>query len=79
MTATNTSERDAPWLVVGIAGALSVSVAVWGADTTTGAISLGLEAMFVIFFLRHLAFAVSAMNTAAVDAAIAPVETGFEP
>jgi cellulose synthase/poly-beta-1,6-N-acetylglucosamine synthase-like glycosyltransferase len=79
MNLTTRPRRGAPWLVMGLVGALSVSITLWGADTTTGAIALGLQAMFIAFFLRHLAFAVSAMNTAAVDAAMEPVDTGFEP
>ncbi len=74
-----TDQRGAPWLLIGSLGALFVAITVWGADATTGGISLALEAMFIVFFLRHLAFAVSAMNSAATDAAIEPVETGYEP
>lgn len=73
------SRRGAPWVGVGTIGVLVCSVALFGADATSGTVALGLEAMFIVFFVRHLGFAVSAMNTAAVDAAMEPVETGFAP
>ena len=58
--------RGSPWTVLGLTGALAGGVALAGAGVLR-VIAVGLEALYVAFFVRHLAFAVSAMRFAPRD------------
>jgi cellulose synthase/poly-beta-1,6-N-acetylglucosamine synthase-like glycosyltransferase len=57
----------APWTLAAMAGAVLVAVGVLSADTTSAVVVYALAALFVVFLLRHLAFAASALSTARED------------
>lgn len=57
----------APWTLAALTGVVVLAVAAVGLQAVVTTIGLVLQAMFVLFFLRHLGFAVSAMRTAPAD------------
>ncbi len=59
-----------PWFFILGAGAVVVAVATAGADRALTAAALVLQLVFVVYFLRHLGFAIAAMRSAPVDAAV---------
>jgi 1,2-diacylglycerol 3-beta-glucosyltransferase len=62
-----------PWTILGLVGALVAGVAVMG-NGVLRFVAVGLEALYVVFFVRHLAFAVSAMRFAPRDVGAALVD-----
>jgi cellulose synthase/poly-beta-1,6-N-acetylglucosamine synthase-like glycosyltransferase len=55
-------------------------VAVLGVDRTTSVVAVFTEVVFILFFLRHFAFAVSALQSASSDIESPPLEDpGFVP
>ena len=62
-----------------VAGVAAVSVGLMGADAVVNVVALGLQALFVVYFLRHLSFGISAATSAPTDLRGAAVDTGFRP
>src|SRR5207245_6198519 len=71
--------RGAPWTFPAIAGGLGVMIAALGANGAASLAALAIEIVFVAFFLRHFAFAISAMRSAPSDLELPLLDTGFEP
>lgn len=69
----------APWVVPGALGAGLVLVALLGLPTVVTILALGVQIVFVLFFLRHLSFAMAALRSAPGDLAAPLLETGFQP
>ncbi len=59
--------NGAPWVLLSLLGAVLVGVAVLGANTVNSILIIFLEVVFIIFFARHMVFAVGAMKSAATD------------
>jgi len=57
----------ARWRLVAAGGALLAVLGLVGFDRLVLGASISLEAMFVVYFVRHLAFAISAMDSAGGD------------
>lgn len=68
----------APWLFSGALGAALIVAGVAGLAGVMTVLGVVLEATFLVFFLRHLSFAVAAMRCAAADAE-APALDGVKP
>ena len=66
--------RAQPWALLLLAGGLLVLCAAVGATRAVSALALVVQAVFVVFFVRHFGFALSAMHTAPTDVAL-PVVT----
>jgi cellulose synthase/poly-beta-1,6-N-acetylglucosamine synthase-like glycosyltransferase len=60
-------------------GVAIVAVAQFGLSTVVSVVAFGVEVVFVAFFVRHLAFATSAMAAAPQDLAAPAFDTGFTP
>jgi cellulose synthase/poly-beta-1,6-N-acetylglucosamine synthase-like glycosyltransferase len=71
--------RGAPWTLLIVAGVLCLAVPVLGLGIVVNAISLAIQAVFFLFFIRHFAFAVSAMDSAQTDLVVSDLDTGFKP
>jgi 1,2-diacylglycerol 3-beta-glucosyltransferase len=70
----------APWTLLGMAGLVLIAVGFFGADVVALAIVTGLALLFIVFLLRHMAFACSAMTTARVDMrSLGSFDYGFRP
>jgi cellulose synthase/poly-beta-1,6-N-acetylglucosamine synthase-like glycosyltransferase len=63
----------APWTLPALAGVAVVAVACVGLQPVVTVVGIGLEVLFIAFFLRHLAFAVAAMRSAPADLGLAPM------
>ena len=72
--------RDgAPWTLVALAGGAAATAAAVGVDAFVGAVGLAIQIVFVVFFVRHLAFAVAATRCARADLAAPELDTGRRP
>jgi cellulose synthase/poly-beta-1,6-N-acetylglucosamine synthase-like glycosyltransferase len=69
----------AAWTLLGIPGAVLLFTAAFGFADLVNTVGVSIQLLFVAFFARHLAFAVSAMRTAPSDLAATDVDTGFRP
>ena len=56
--------HGAPWALPALAGAAVLVVALVGVPAAVGATTLALQALFLVFFVRHLAFVAAAARTA---------------
>lgn len=56
--------RGSPWTLLLIAGAVTLGVAVIGVHTAVAVTTLALQAVFLLFFVRHLAFVAVAVRSA---------------
>ena len=54
-----------PWTLVALAGVVLLLVAWLGVNTTSAVAVSALAALFIVFLLRHLAFAASALSSSA--------------
>jgi cellulose synthase/poly-beta-1,6-N-acetylglucosamine synthase-like glycosyltransferase len=68
-----------PWLAAASLGALLTTTGLAGLTGTTTLMGLALEATFIIFFARHVSFALSAMRSARLDCEAPAVYTGYQP
>jgi cellulose synthase/poly-beta-1,6-N-acetylglucosamine synthase-like glycosyltransferase len=64
---------------VATGGVLALGIAFYGLGSVVTAAAFLVEVVFVAFFLRHLAFAASAMSAAPADLAAPAVDPGFLP
>ncbi len=69
----------APWVLVALVGLTLASAGAFGAGATITIVGVFLQVVFILFFARHLAFAISALRSAPRDLEAAPVDTGFRP
>ena len=69
-----------PWTLLGMAGIFLIAVGVFGADVVCLTIVSGLAVLFIVFLLRHMAFACSAMSTARGDMrSLGSFDYGYRP
>ncbi len=66
-------------MLIALPGLALTSVGTIGVGATITVIGIGLQVVFVTFFARHLAFAISALHTAPRDLEGPIVDTGFRP
>ena len=76
---TGAGTPGSPWTFPVVAGAAAVSVGLMGADAVVNVVAVGLQLLFVVYFLRHLSFGISAATSAPTDLRGAVVDTGFRP
>jgi cellulose synthase/poly-beta-1,6-N-acetylglucosamine synthase-like glycosyltransferase len=60
-------------------GLALTSIGMIGIGATISVVGIGLQIVFIAFFARHLAFAISALHTAPGDLEAQIVDTGFRP
>jgi 1,2-diacylglycerol 3-beta-glucosyltransferase len=78
--ATTAADHAAPWTLLVIAGVAVVAIAVLGLNAAILAATVGVNLVFLVFFLRHVAFAAAAVRWAPRDLYDAPaVELGYQP
>ena len=78
--ATTPADQAAPWTLLVIAGVAVLMAAVLGVDRAILAATVGVNLVFLVFFLRHVAFAAAAVRWAPRDLYESPeVELGFRP
>ncbi len=68
-----------PWVLVSFVGALFLGVALVGVNVVNSILIIFLEVVFIVFFARHMIFAVGAMRSATTDLAIASSSSTFTP
>lgn len=71
--------NGAPWTLLALTGGAAVVGAVFGLQILVDVIGGSVQIVFIAFFARHLAFAISAMSTAPADLVAPDVDTGFRP
>ena len=71
--------QGAPWVLVTLPGLALTSAGTIGVGATITVVGIGLQVVFIAFFARHLAFAISALHTAPRDLEAEVVDTGFRP
>jgi cellulose synthase/poly-beta-1,6-N-acetylglucosamine synthase-like glycosyltransferase len=77
---TTPVDQAAPWTLLIIGGLAVLACAVLGVNRAILAATVGVNLVFLIFFLRHVAFAAAAMRWAPRDLYEAPeVELGYQP
>jgi 1,2-diacylglycerol 3-beta-glucosyltransferase len=66
---TGRSERPsaAPWTLAVLAGVAAIGVGLLGVNRAAAVAVIALAVLFMVFLLRHLAFAASALSTARLD------------
>lgn len=79
MTAAAPDDPGTPWVLLLWATALVASLILLGGPGTLAALLVGLQALYLAYFVRHFAFALSAGRSAATDARTRPVDTGYRP
>jgi cellulose synthase/poly-beta-1,6-N-acetylglucosamine synthase-like glycosyltransferase len=72
-------EASSPWLAPAALGVLLTTVGLAGLSATTTLMGLALEAMFILFFARHVSFALAAMRSAPIDFNAPVLDTGYRP
>lgn len=68
-----------PWVLVALPGIWLTAIGTFGIAATITAVGVGLQVVFIAFFARHLAFAISALQCAPQDLEADIVDTGFRP
>jgi 1,2-diacylglycerol 3-beta-glucosyltransferase len=71
--------RSAPWTLLGLAGAVVAGTALVGANAVVLVAGTVIQVVFLVYFCRHLAFALSATRTAAADLEQPLLDTGCAP
>lgn len=74
-----TEPTGAPWTLLGIAGLLVVIGAVSGLHGLVNVCGLGLQALFLVFFVRHVWFAASALHSAPADLEAPVIPSDYAP
>jgi cellulose synthase/poly-beta-1,6-N-acetylglucosamine synthase-like glycosyltransferase len=78
--ATTPVDQAAPWTLLVLLGAAVLGCAVLGVDRAIMVATVGVNLVFLVFFLRHVAFAAAAVRWAPRDLYDAPeVELGYQP
>jgi 1,2-diacylglycerol 3-beta-glucosyltransferase len=65
--AGNGRDRKSPWTLLWLAGILLVAAGVVGINGASEAVVVSLALLFIVFLVRHLGFAASALATAHLD------------
>ncbi len=73
------ARRAAPWTFLFLIGAALIAVPLFGFSPFVNAISIGIQGVFVVYFVRHFAFAISALRTAPTVLGASDADTGFRP
>lgn len=71
--------RRTPWRVLAVVGVILVLGGVFGPTVVVAAIAISLQAIFFVFFLRHLGFAMTALRTGPLDLVMPELDSGYEP
>jgi cellulose synthase/poly-beta-1,6-N-acetylglucosamine synthase-like glycosyltransferase len=71
--------RRTPWILLAALGAVLIVAGVFGFSVLIAVIAISLQAIFFVFFLRHLAFAMTALRTGPVDLVMPEFDTGYQP
>ena len=69
----------APWTLVLVLGAALALVGLLGLNVMVNVVAVGLQALFIAYFLRHLSFGISAARSAPTDLDATVVDTGYRP
>ena len=77
--APDTGSAGTPWVLVALPGIWLTAVGAFGIAATITVVGIGLQIVFIAFFARHLAFAISALQCAPQDLEAEIVDTGFRP
>jgi 1,2-diacylglycerol 3-beta-glucosyltransferase len=72
-------DRGRPWALMGMVGALLLSIRFLGISGFLSVATFALEVLFFVFFVRHLAFAVSALRSAGDDLRSPAIDTAYLP
>jgi 1,2-diacylglycerol 3-beta-glucosyltransferase len=76
----NAREPGAPWTLLAFAGASLIAFGLFGVDRAANAVVWALAAVFMVFLIRHLAFAASALSSAPLDMrSRAGFDWGYQP
>ena len=62
-----------------LAGCLALSVALFGQENIVTLVALMVQAVFLVFFARHLSFAICAISSAPFDLHAPVIDSGFRP
>jgi cellulose synthase/poly-beta-1,6-N-acetylglucosamine synthase-like glycosyltransferase len=71
--------NGAPWTLLALAGGATAAAAALGLDVFVGVAGLAIQVVFVVFFVRHLAFAIAAARCAPADLDAPEVDGGCRP
>lgn len=71
--------QGTPWVLLTLPGLVLTAVGTIGVGATITVVGVSLQLVFIAFFARHLAFAISALHTAPRDLEAEIVDTGFRP
>jgi cellulose synthase/poly-beta-1,6-N-acetylglucosamine synthase-like glycosyltransferase len=71
--------RGAPWSLLGGVGLLVITFATFGLTDVVDALAIGAQVVFVVFFLRHVSFAISAFQSVHEDLDAPVLDTGYRP
>ena len=63
----NAREPGAPWTLVAFAGVALIACGLFGIHRAANTVVWILAATFMVFLIRHLAFAASALSSAPLD------------
>jgi 1,2-diacylglycerol 3-beta-glucosyltransferase len=76
----NAREPGAPWTLLAFAGTSLIACGLVGIDRAANAVVWALAAVFMLFLIRHLAFAASALSSAPLDMrSLAGFDWGYRP
>ena len=79
VTEPQSGPHGAPWTFLILAGCCALAVALFGKEDVVTVIALTVEAVFLVFFARHLSFAVCAISAAPADLDAPVTDSGFRP
>jgi cellulose synthase/poly-beta-1,6-N-acetylglucosamine synthase-like glycosyltransferase len=80
MAAPNIGASDrSPWVLVTLAGATLCALAVLGIQLLVTVVAFAVQATFLLYFVRHLLFSVSAMQEASQRANLVTTDRAFRP
>ena len=72
--------RPAPWTLLAFGGVVIVLVALFGAGSASAIVATIIAVIFLVFLMRHMAFAASALETAPFDmATLSGFDFGYRP
>lgn len=76
---TRSRPDGAPWTLLAAAGAALVVIGAFGLATFINTVAVVAQVIFVLFFIRHVSFAISAYRTAPGELASPILDTGYRP
>jgi 1,2-diacylglycerol 3-beta-glucosyltransferase len=75
----DSTTEGALWFALAVTGVVLAGVAALGLDGFVSVLGLCVQIVFVAFFARHFAFAISAIRSAPADLQVAAIDGGFLP